>query len=184
MDDNNTSLYLQAAWNRGNLGLNDAQRIYGSRGVLSSPVYDNGAAARRRLEEEKKRIVEETKQKLEQEIRTQLRMEMQGNEREQKKRFDEMENERRLLMKLLQQKTKVEEKVVPKIETQTSEKLNSNEVSNINDELCCVVCMDLKRNMLCKPCNHVALCENCSTTVKKCPVCNTVVTKIKKIFIS
>jgi hypothetical protein len=35
----------------------------------------------------------------------------------------------------------------------------------------CLVCSDLKRDTLFKPCGHVACCSVCSPRVKKCLVC-------------
>ena len=35
----------------------------------------------------------------------------------------------------------------------------------------CLVCSDLKRDVLFKPCGHVACCSVCSPRVKKCLVC-------------
>lgn len=188
--DDNSSLYLQAAWNRrNNSAQNDAQRIYNGRGIFSQEQNNHaglssyGIEKRQRQEEEKRRqIIEETKQSLQRDIREQVRNEMQTNELEHKKKMDEMENEKRLLMKLLQQKNeKIEVKQDSVVPPLTSVE---KETGTINDELCCVVCMDIKRNMICKPCNHLALCENCSSSISKCPVCMAQVTKMKKIYIA
>lgn len=35
----------------------------------------------------------------------------------------------------------------------------------------CLVCSDLKRDTLFKPCGHVACCSVCAPRVKKCLVC-------------
>ena len=46
----------------------------------------------------------------------------------------------------------------------------------------CLVCSDLKRDTLFKPCGHVACCSVCSPRVKKCLVCREpVVGRIKVI---
>lgn len=39
----------------------------------------------------------------------------------------------------------------------------------INEE--CLVCSDLKRDTINKPCNHLATCSQCSTRCKKCLIC-------------
>jgi hypothetical protein len=35
----------------------------------------------------------------------------------------------------------------------------------------CVVCLDLQRNVLIKPCKHFCLCAHCAQSVQQCPVC-------------
>jgi hypothetical protein len=35
----------------------------------------------------------------------------------------------------------------------------------------CVICLDLQRNVLLKPCRHFCLCNHCAQSVQQCPVC-------------
>lgn len=42
--------------------------------------------------------------------------------------------------------------------------------NNIQSNLC-IVCYDLRRNVLIKPCNHFCLCQECSRDLRDCPVC-------------
>ncbi|KAL0274237.1 UNVERIFIED_CONTAM: hypothetical protein PYX00_006711 [Menopon gallinae] len=46
---------------------------------------------------------------------------------------------------------------------------DSKDNSSALDE--CLVCSDVKRDILFKPCGHVACCSVCSTRVKKCLIC-------------
>ena len=49
----------------------------------------------------------------------------------------------------------------------------------------CMVCSDMKRDMLFGPCGHVATCSLCSPRVKKCLMCKETVqarTKVGRIF--
>ena len=45
----------------------------------------------------------------------------------------------------------------------------------------CMVCSDNKREILFKPCNHIAACELCAPRCKKCLVCKEQVTERVKI---
>lgn len=51
------------------------------------------------------------------------------------------------------------------------------------DAINCVVCMDAKREILCTPCFHVALCSNCSKNLQDCPVCMGKA-EMKRIYLS
>ncbi|XP_055603569.1 mitochondrial E3 ubiquitin protein ligase 1 [Uranotaenia lowii] len=42
----------------------------------------------------------------------------------------------------------------------------------VSDEQRCVVCVDNPKEVICLPCGHVCLCENCAEKIKvNCPVC-------------
>lgn len=47
----------------------------------------------------------------------------------------------------------------------------------------CVICFDVQRNTLLRPCKHVALCDGCSKTVKVCPICKAQINEIEIIYI-
>ena len=40
-----------------------------------------------------------------------------------------------------------------------------------HSELECVVCKENKKNIILKPCNHMAMCKTCSEKVTSCPLC-------------
>eukprot|EP01122_Echinamoeba_exundans_P007717 TRINITY_DN2432_c0_g1_i1.p1 TRINITY_DN2432_c0_g1~~TRINITY_DN2432_c0_g1_i1.p1 ORF type:complete len:626 (+),score=116.91 TRINITY_DN2432_c0_g1_i1:440-2317(+) len=52
------------------------------------------------------------------------------------------------------------------------------------DDVKCSICLDDPPQMICIPCGHLCLCENCSKklTKKKCPICNLRVKNIYKVF--
>eukprot|EP01084_Bolivina_argentea_P124634 220861_1 len=47
----------------------------------------------------------------------------------------------------------------------------------------CVVCMDQKKNMLFRPCNHVAVCQTCHLQLKECPLCQKPITESILIYL-
>ncbi len=46
----------------------------------------------------------------------------------------------------------------------------------------CVVCLDLPRRVMIRPCNHYCVCEPCGRKLRKCPVCTRGITRIEKVF--
>jgi tetratricopeptide (TPR) repeat protein len=52
------------------------------------------------------------------------------------------------------------------------------------DDVKCSICLDGPPQMICIPCGHLCLCENCSKKLmkKKCPICNLRVKNIYKVF--
>ena len=66
-----------------------------------------------------------------------------------------------------------------------NDKIDNN---NIPHNMKCDVCLDNKKTHVLLDCNHVCLCEPCSVKIynnlKKCPICNTPMTKpaLKLIF--
>ncbi|XP_065090491.1 mitochondrial E3 ubiquitin protein ligase 1 [Ochlerotatus camptorhynchus] len=54
-----------------------------------------------------------------------------------------------------------------------------------NDEQRCVVCVDNPKEVICLPCGHVCLCENCAEKIKlNCPVCRAKIESKAAAFIS
>lgn len=54
-----------------------------------------------------------------------------------------------------------------------------------NDEQRCVVCVDNPKEVICLPCGHVCLCENCAEKIKlNCPVCRSKIESKAAAFIS
>lgn len=53
------------------------------------------------------------------------------------------------------------------------------------DEQRCVVCVDNPKEVICLPCGHVCLCENCAEKIKlNCPVCRSKIESKAAAFIS
>jgi hypothetical protein len=46
----------------------------------------------------------------------------------------------------------------------------------------CVVCCDAAKNILFEPCNHLVACEACAKSITKCPICRSLLTAKKKVF--
>lgn len=64
----------------------------------------------------------------------------------------------------------------------TGETLNDGQtnISNITSLDECLVCSDLKKDILFQPCGHITCCSACAPRVKKCLMCReTVVDRIK-----
>ena len=58
----------------------------------------------------------------------------------------------------------------------------NEELSQERDKFVCVVCQDLKRDVILKPCNHYCLCHDCSKALRECPICKSRVQKTEKIY--
>ena len=58
----------------------------------------------------------------------------------------------------------------------------NEELSLERDKSLCIVCMDAKREVLLKPCNHYCLCSGCSKGLRECPMCKKKKRKAEKIF--
>ena len=63
------------------------------------------------------------------------------------------------------------------------------ELSRLNTQLAqekdknlCVVCLDHRREVLLKPCNHYCLCLTCIRSLRNCPVCTQRISRSEKIF--
>jgi len=48
----------------------------------------------------------------------------------------------------------------------------------------CAVCMDAPKNMLLRPCKHLATCFRCSANLEICPICRTPIELREKIFLA
>lgn len=57
--------------------------------------------------------------------------------------------------------------------------------SNISDDILCVVCLNSKRNVVFRPCNHLAVCSTCSeaAATSACPLCRAPVTERLMIYL-
>lgn len=55
--------------------------------------------------------------------------------------------------------------------------------SKPSDSHLCLVCMDLPKNIMFKPCNHISVCEPCATKVTECVICRKKITKKEKVYL-
>ena len=97
---------------------------------------------------------------------------------------EEMELERLKLEKLLNEKKKLLQDTEPSLPPPQIEKKKEQEKEEEkeDDSFSCVVCFDAKRQVICSPCLHVALCMKCSTDMKQCPICMDAA-EMKRIFL-
>lgn len=58
----------------------------------------------------------------------------------------------------------------------------NEELSQERDKFLCVVCQDLNRDVILKPCNHYCLCYECSKALRECPICKSRVRNTEKIY--
>lgn len=64
-----------------------------------------------------------------------------------------------------------------------------SEFNDYKEKLNCKICFDKKINITVEPCGHTALCEDCITNLRthnsylKCPLCNTFITRYKRIYL-
>lgn len=63
-----------------------------------------------------------------------------------------------------------------------------NNDANMNIDQDCAICMDMSRNSVLRPCNHMITCFNCSMLLMNrsdsCPVCREKIEDVIKIFMS
>ena len=59
---------------------------------------------------------------------------------------------------------------------------NDDKCKNLSEsDLCCVICMEEKKNHVFIPCGHVVCCGKC-TKVSNCPICREPITHVQKIY--
>jgi len=52
-----------------------------------------------------------------------------------------------------------------------------------DDQKSCNLCMDKQKNIALMPCGHVCVCNECSESLIKCPVCRSTIHQKVKVFI-
>jgi hypothetical protein len=160
-----SALYLQAMQRqRQRYGGNqsqtkDAQRIYGQQ----HDSYEWRLEKQR--EHERRRRAEEEERKQLAQTREQLREAHADHAR----KLAEMENEKSLLLKMLKQKPSTPP--VAPAAVVAAPAAAPVAAADDKEENLCVVCMNAKRNIVCIPCAHVALCHTCSAELTACPIC-------------
>lgn len=64
-----------------------------------------------------------------------------------------------------------------------------SEFNDYKEKLNCRICFDKKINVTVEPCGHTAICEDCVNNLRthntylKCPLCNTFITRYKRIYL-
>jgi hypothetical protein len=87
---------------------------------------------------------------------------------------------------LIGQSKKMEQKeIIKKMEQKEITKEITKE--NVKEEQECIVCLDNKKEFLCNPCGHKALCESCKKKLDnqenlKCPICRHPVISFIKVY--
>jgi len=73
-----------------------------------------------------------------------------------------------------------------KVDVQKEEMIKRQEEENKRKEEAekklCAICLTSDKCILLRPCNHICLCQPCSTLVTDCPLCRKLVTKKRKVF--
>ena len=62
------------------------------------------------------------------------------------------------------------------------QKQESKNEQSTNDKNDCCVCADEVSNTLLEPCNHLCVCQSCSTRIMFCPICRSNIANKKVIF--
>ena len=58
------------------------------------------------------------------------------------------------------------------------------EMNKANELKLCKICHDRERNATLGPCGHFVSCLKCTTSLKQCPICRTVISNISKTHLS
>lgn len=58
----------------------------------------------------------------------------------------------------------------------------NEELSQERDKFLCIVCQDLKREVILRRCNHYCLCHECSRALRECPICKGRIRNTEKIY--
>uniref|UniRef100_A0A1Q3FAG0 RING-type E3 ubiquitin transferase n=1 Tax=Culex tarsalis TaxID=7177 RepID=A0A1Q3FAG0_CULTA len=78
-----------------------------------------------------------------------------------------------------------EQKLRDKLEKSRAQRRAQARQQVFNDEQRCVVCVDNPKEVICLPCGHVCLCENCAEKIKlNCPVCRSKIETKAAAFIT
>ena len=70
-----------------------------------------------------------------------------------------------------------------------ADKKTTNELNDsLEQENDCAICMDMSKNSVLRPCNHMVTCFKCSNLLlnrqDNCPVCRERITEVIKVFMS
>lgn len=80
------------------------------------------------------------------------------------------------------------EKITAILDIKDKSRLNNNDNDSINNDSIsedykCIICLDNKKSHLLVPCNHLCLCDNCSSiNMKSCPICRSDITSVVKVY--
>lgn len=71
--------------------------------------------------------------------------------------------------------------------TRTRSQTYRDRIASLEDSKLCIVCSARPRSKCCRPCGHVALCEDCALAVmnsnQQCPICMTSVEEMMTVYI-
>jgi hypothetical protein len=73
--------------------------------------------------------------------------------------------------------------VTKQLQAETTMLSAENERLNVLPDQCSV-CLEHKRLMVCVPCGHLCICQECREKVTKCPICRTDIRECMYIFSS
>ena len=96
--------------------------------------------------------------------------------------YEELTDEHKRYRKNVEYKRKELEKQLNTLEKDLTKLKETKE--NIKQLQCCI-CHDKQPNILLRPCNHLSLCEGCTTRMKKnscCPLCRRKIKETIKVF--
>jgi hypothetical protein len=77
----------------------------------------------------------------------------------------------------------VQESAKRKAEEVLTEEETKKIKQDIDENACCVVCLENKKNMLLLPCKHVCSCDKCSVQLTDCPLCRTKIVEKTLVFV-
>lgn len=78
-----------------------------------------------------------------------------------------------------------ERKLREQLEKSRTERRSRLRSTNLTEEQRCVVCVENPKEVICLPCGHVCLCENCAARINlHCPVCRAVIETKAAAFIA
>ena len=64
------------------------------------------------------------------------------------------------------------------------ELLNELELEKLKEIPMCIICIEQERQIIFKPCNHIACCSTCSKNLQECPICRKQITSKKTAYIA
>ncbi len=69
-----------------------------------------------------------------------------------------------------------------KVDAEKANENSKDEVKTEDSDNNCKICFELRIDVVLIPCGHVVVCESCSKSLDKCPVCRKGVNGVVKMF--
>jgi len=97
---------------------------------------------------------------------------------ERKEEFIHLKNEYKDLKKMFIE-TKLSLQILEQNEVTPHKDLTERirELFEERNDFSCVICLEMDRNILFLPCQHLCVCSECSTKLTKCPRCENVISE-------